>query len=135
MLAGLAALGALATNIMLPAFPAMARDLSVGQSALAWTFSAFFVTFALGQLIVGPVTDATGHTRPVFIGLALFAVGSAIGAIADTLRSLRPNIPRSPVAKCRLPFSTCRAASSPSSARARTRLRAAWLSRVTSSLM
>lgn len=88
MLAGFAALGALATNIMLPAFPAMARDLSVGQPALAWTLSAFFVTFAFGQLVVGPVTDAIGRSRPVFIGLALFVLGSAIGAIAATLTAV-----------------------------------------------
>jgi DHA1 family bicyclomycin/chloramphenicol resistance-like MFS transporter len=85
MLAGFAALGALATTIMLPAFPAMAHDLSVGQPALAWTLSAFFVNFAVGQLIVGPLTDAIGRSRPVFIALALFALAA---------QSVLPLIPR-----------------------------------------
>ena len=41
LLASLAALGALATNIMLPAFPAMARDLGVAPGDLAWILSSF----------------------------------------------------------------------------------------------
>ncbi|KQN26964.1 multidrug transporter CflA [Sphingomonas sp. Leaf33] len=88
LLSGLAALGALATNILLPAFPAMARDMGVGQPALAWTLSAFFATFAVGQLVVGPVTDAIGRARPVLVGLALFAIGSAVGATADSFAIL-----------------------------------------------
>lgn len=85
LLAGLAALGALATNIMLPAFPAIAGDLNVSPQALAWTLSAFFITFALGQLVVGPVTDAVGRSRPAFVGLGLFALGSLVCALAPSL--------------------------------------------------
>lgn len=40
LLASLAALGALATNIMLPAFPDMARDLGVASGDLAWLLSS-----------------------------------------------------------------------------------------------
>ncbi|MFC7380507.1 multidrug effflux MFS transporter [Brevundimonas sp. GCM10030266] len=85
LLAGLAALGALATNIMLPAFPDMAKALDVGPRDLAWTLSSFFIAFALGQLIVGPVTDAIGRSTPVLVGLGVFAVGSLVCALAPTL--------------------------------------------------
>lgn len=54
LLAGLAALGALATNIMLPAFPEMVKTFGVGPRDLAWALSSFFIAFALGQLVVGP---------------------------------------------------------------------------------
>jgi DHA1 family bicyclomycin/chloramphenicol resistance-like MFS transporter len=54
LLAGLAALGALATNIMLPAFPEMVETFGVGPRDLAWALSSFFIAFALGQLVVGP---------------------------------------------------------------------------------
>ncbi|HCF7311762.1 TPA: hypothetical protein NIJ62_002606, partial [Pseudomonas aeruginosa] len=53
LLAALAAMGALATNIILPAFPSMARDLGASISLLSGTLSSFFLVFGLGQLVVG----------------------------------------------------------------------------------
>jgi DHA1 family bicyclomycin/chloramphenicol resistance-like MFS transporter len=85
LLASLAALGALATNIMLPAFPAMARELGVTPRDLAWTLSSFFVVFAVGQLFVGPLSDAMGRKRFVIGGLVVFVVGSIVCAIAVSL--------------------------------------------------
>ena len=85
LLAGLAALGALATNIMLPAFPAMAHDLGVAPKILSWTLSVFFIIFAFGQLVVGPLSDAIGRAPLVVGGLALFVVGSLICAFAPSL--------------------------------------------------
>ncbi len=54
LLAGLAALGSLATNIILPAFPAMGADLGTSVKGLSATLGSFFVAFATGQLFVGP---------------------------------------------------------------------------------
>lgn len=85
LLAGLAALGALATNIMLPAFPAMALELGVLPHELAWTLSGFFIVFAVGQLFVGPLADRWGRAPFVFGGLALFVAGSIICAAAPSL--------------------------------------------------
>jgi MFS family permease len=57
LLAGLAALGSLATNIILPAFPAMGADLGTSVKDLSATLGTFFVAFAVGQLVVGPLSD------------------------------------------------------------------------------
>jgi DHA1 family bicyclomycin/chloramphenicol resistance-like MFS transporter len=70
LLASLAALGALATNIMLPAFPQMARELGVAPQQPAWTLSSFFVVFAIGQLFVGPLSDARGRAPFIIGGIA-----------------------------------------------------------------
>jgi MFS transporter, DHA1 family, multidrug resistance protein len=48
LLAGLAALGALATNIILPAFPRIGVGLGVSSQELGLTLSSFFVAFAVG---------------------------------------------------------------------------------------
>ena len=85
LLASLAALGILATNIMLPAFPAIARDLGVDARDLAWTLSSFFVVFAIGQLFVGPAADAVGRAPFVYGGLAVFVAGSIVCALAPSL--------------------------------------------------
>jgi MFS transporter, DHA1 family, multidrug resistance protein len=88
LLAGLAALGALATNIILPAFPDMAIDLGTSVIDLSATLSSFFVAFAVGQLFVGPLSDRFGRRWLVLSGLAAFVMGSAICAFASTLPQL-----------------------------------------------
>ena len=85
LLAGLAALGSLATNIILPAFPAMGADLGVTERDLALTLSSFFIAFAVGQLFVGPLSDRFGRKWLVLGGLATFIIGSAVCAMAPSL--------------------------------------------------
>ena len=85
LLASLAALGVLATNIMLPAFPAMAHDLNVTPRDLAWTLSSFFIVFAVGQLFIGPLADAWGRAPFVIGGLLVFVVGGVVCALAPSL--------------------------------------------------
>jgi len=85
LMAGLAALGSLSTNIILPAFPAISKDLSVPTRDLGVVLSSFFVAFALGQLIVGPLSDRYGRRPLVLGGLVLFLLGSVLCAFAPDL--------------------------------------------------
>ncbi len=88
LLAGLAALGALATNIILPAFPDIGTALNTSVKDLSATLGIFFVSFAVGQLFVGPLSDRFGRQRLVLCGLAVFVAGSAVCATATTLSQL-----------------------------------------------
>lgn len=88
LLAGLAALGSLATNIILPAFPGMAVALDTSVVALSATFSSFFVAFAVGQLFVGPLSDRFGRRWLVLSGLVVFVLGCAVCALSNTLPEL-----------------------------------------------
>jgi DHA1 family bicyclomycin/chloramphenicol resistance-like MFS transporter len=85
LLAGLAALGSLATNIILPAFPHIGADLGVNERDLALTLSSFFIAFAVGQLFVGPLSDRFGRKGLVLGGIVLFGLGSALCAFAPNL--------------------------------------------------
>ena len=85
LLAGLSALGALATNIILPAFPQIGASLGASSQELGLTLSSFFVAFAFGQLVVGPLSDLFGRKWLVLGGLAVFTAGSVLCAFADTL--------------------------------------------------
>lgn len=85
LLAGLAALGSLATNIILPAFPAMGADLGISSAQLGLLLSSFFIAFAVGQLAVGPLSDRFGRKPLVLGGLVVFAAGSVVCAMASNL--------------------------------------------------
>jgi DHA1 family bicyclomycin/chloramphenicol resistance-like MFS transporter len=88
LLAGLAALSSLATNIILPSFPSIGGALGVTSRELGVTLSSFFVAFALGQLIVGPLSDRIGRRPVVLGGLLIFIVGSAVAATASNIELL-----------------------------------------------
>lgn len=88
VLAGLAATGTLATNILLPSLPQMAASLNVGSAAVTSAITVFLAVFALGQLAVGPISDRYGRRWPVLIGFAVFFAGSVWCGLATDLPGL-----------------------------------------------
>ncbi|MDM3886051.1 multidrug effflux MFS transporter [Pseudomonas sp. BCRC 81390] len=85
LLAGLSAISVLSTNIILPAFPEIGRHLGVSSRELGLTLSSFFITFALAQLVVGPLADRFGRKRLVLGGLLLFVAGTLVAGLANSL--------------------------------------------------
>ena len=88
VLAGLAATGTLATNILLPSLPQMAASLNVTSAAVTSAITIFLAVFAVGQLAVGPISDRYGRRWPVLIGFGVFFAGSVWCALAADLTSL-----------------------------------------------
>jgi len=88
VLAGLAATGTLATNILLPSLPQMAASLNVTSAAVTSAITIFLAVFAVGQLAVGPISDRYGRRWPVLVGFAVFFAGSVWCALAADLTSL-----------------------------------------------
>ena len=79
----LAAFVGTATNIAIPVleeeFP------TVGLTHIAWVISAFAVTQVTFMLLGGRLADRIGRRRIFVIGMAIFAVGAALSAIAPTI--------------------------------------------------
>jgi DHA1 family bicyclomycin/chloramphenicol resistance-like MFS transporter len=60
----------------------MAGDLHAADTTVQLTLSAFIAGLALGQLVLGPLSDALGRRRPLLVGLALYVVGSVLCAVS-----------------------------------------------------
>ncbi|RSM44034.1 MFS transporter [Amycolatopsis balhimycina DSM 5908] len=82
VLGGLTAFGPLSIDMYLPALPRMAQDLHAADATVQLTLSAFIVGLALGQLVLGPLSDSLGRRRPLLAGLALYVVGSVLCAVS-----------------------------------------------------
>nr|WP_046471177.1 multidrug effflux MFS transporter [Allosalinactinospora lopnorensis] len=72
----LSATSSLATDLYLPAFPEIAADLNAAESQIQLTLTAVMVGLALGQLVLGPLSDQWGRRRPLLIGMAVFTATS-----------------------------------------------------------
>lgn len=88
LLAGLSAISTLSTNIILPAFPDIGEQLGVSARELGLTLSSFFITFALAQLVVGPLADSYGRKKLILVGLTIFIVGTVVGGLAGSFETL-----------------------------------------------
>jgi DHA1 family bicyclomycin/chloramphenicol resistance-like MFS transporter len=88
VLAALAATGTLATNILLPSLPEMAASLKVSTAAVTSAITVFLAVFAIGQLVVGPVSDRYGRRWPVLAGFVVFLAGSIWCGLANDLPGL-----------------------------------------------
>jgi DHA1 family bicyclomycin/chloramphenicol resistance-like MFS transporter len=88
VLATLAAIGTLATNILLPSLPQMASSLHVSTAEVTAAITVFLAVFAVGQLAVGPVSDRYGRRIPVLTGFVVFIAGSIWCGLATDLPNL-----------------------------------------------
>ncbi|HCX85940.1 MAG TPA: Bcr/CflA family drug resistance efflux transporter [Micrococcales bacterium] len=84
-LALLSAVAPFATDLYLPAFPAMATDLGTDATAIQLTLTAFLVGMAAGQLIFGPLSDRLGRRVPLVVGAVVFVLSSLVVAFAPTI--------------------------------------------------
>src|SRR3954462_2150595 len=79
------ALGPLTIDMYLPALPKIADDLSVSSSVVQLTLTGTLAGLALGQLIVGPLSDSLGRRRPLMAGIVLHIAASLLCVLAPNL--------------------------------------------------
>ena len=84
----LSAIGPFAIDMYLPALPSIGQDLGADTGAVQLSLLAFFISFALAQLVYGPLSDMWGRKAPLYLGIGLFLVASVGCAIADDIETL-----------------------------------------------
>ncbi|MFF3037301.1 multidrug effflux MFS transporter [Arthrobacter citreus] len=85
MLGALAALPAVTTDMYLPALPEVASDLATTTTAAQFTLSGTLLGTAVGQLVIGPLSDRFGRRLPLLIGISMHVVTSLLCAIAPNI--------------------------------------------------
>lgn len=84
----LAFLGPLNIDMYLPSFPGITRDLETSATLVQMSLTACLLGLALGQLIIGPISDAKGRRKPLLISTFLFALASILCALAPNITVL-----------------------------------------------
>jgi MFS transporter, DHA1 family, multidrug resistance protein len=88
LLASVTALGPIATNLYLPALPAVREYFGASVAEVQATFSVSLVLFAFGILTWGPVSDRFGRRAAILGGLAIMVGGAIACLVAPTLHWL-----------------------------------------------
>ncbi|QBG54959.1 Bcr/CflA family drug resistance efflux transporter [Bacillus amyloliquefaciens] len=88
LLGMLAILGPLNIDMYLPSFPEIAEDLSARASLVQLSLTACLIGLTIGQVVVGPLSDAQGRRRPLLLCIFLFALFSLFCALAPNITTL-----------------------------------------------
>jgi DHA1 family bicyclomycin/chloramphenicol resistance-like MFS transporter len=88
MLGSLVALGPLTIDMYLPALPAIVDDLGTTSAQVQLTLTGTLAGLALGQLLVGPLSDTFGRRRPLLVGVGVHVLASLLCLVAPTVEVL-----------------------------------------------
>ncbi|MEU2878354.1 multidrug effflux MFS transporter, partial [Streptomyces sp. NPDC007070] len=88
ILGGLTATPPLAMDMYLPSLPEVTRSLHAPAATVQLTLTACLAGMALGQLVVGPMSDRWGRRRPLLAGLAVYVLATALCALAPNVETL-----------------------------------------------
>lgn len=83
VLGAFVAFGPLSIDMYLPALPELTADLHASTSAVQLTLTGCLLGLAVGQLVVGPISDVRGRLAPLKVGLGLYVLAS-IGCALST---------------------------------------------------
>ncbi|GGX66797.1 multidrug effflux MFS transporter [Streptomyces fructofermentans] len=88
VLGGLTAVPPLSMDMYLPALPDVTDALHASAATVQLTLTACLAGMALGQLVVGPMSDRWGRRRPLIAGLLVYVAATAVCALAPTVELL-----------------------------------------------
>ncbi len=72
----------------LPSLPRISRDLHASASAVQLSIAGCLIGIALGQILIGPISDRAGRRRPLLMGIGLFVLSSLACAAVPNVYAL-----------------------------------------------
>ncbi|OED62210.1 hypothetical protein A165_22655 [Vibrio tasmaniensis ZS-17] len=78
----------LTIDLYLPALPQMVEVFNTDQSMVNLTLSSYFVTYAVGLLFWGPLSEKFGRKPILLIGIASYMVASILCAMTNSIEQL-----------------------------------------------
>lgn len=78
----------LSSSLYLPSLIDIGKSLQLSDTLLSLTLTIFFVVFAISTLFAGPCADYFGRRKVIIFGLFIFAAGSLLCAVADSIHFL-----------------------------------------------
>jgi DHA1 family bicyclomycin/chloramphenicol resistance-like MFS transporter len=84
----MAALGSMSVDMYLPSLPTVAADLGTSPAAAQFTISGVLIGAALGQLLMGPLSDRFGRRGPALVGISLHIVASLLCMVVPSIGAL-----------------------------------------------
>ncbi|MFB9377251.1 multidrug effflux MFS transporter [Kineococcus gynurae] len=88
LLGAMATLGPISVDLYLPSLPQVASDLGTTPAAAQLTITGVLIGSAVGQLVVGPMSDRFGRRRPALVCLGFFVLISVACVLAPTIEAL-----------------------------------------------
>src|SRR5215469_5233357 len=88
LLGALTAFAPLSIDMYLPALPTLQRYFQTTEGEVQLTLASFFLGFALGQSLYGPVADRFGRKPPIYVGMLVYVLSSAACAFAASVHAL-----------------------------------------------
>lgn len=88
LMAFLTAIGPIAIDMYLPAFPSMAESLDTSPGHIERTLAGYLFGLAIAQLFYGPISDRFGRRIPLFAGLVIFLITSVGCALSTDIEHL-----------------------------------------------
>ncbi|TCZ78758.1 Bcr/CflA family efflux MFS transporter [Paenibacillus albiflavus] len=87
-LGSMTAIGPLSLDMYLPALPILSSDLNASTSLTQFSLTACLLGLALGQLIMGALSDSRGRRVPLIASLSVYALASVLCAIVPSIWGL-----------------------------------------------
>jgi DHA1 family bicyclomycin/chloramphenicol resistance-like MFS transporter len=84
----LSAIGPFSIDMYLPGFEDIAHSLGTSTATVALSLSSYFIGIAAGQLLYGPLMDRYGRKKPLYCGLGLYIIATAICMQARDINTL-----------------------------------------------
>jgi MFS transporter, DHA1 family, multidrug resistance protein len=84
----LSALGPLTIDMYLPSLPTITGELHASAAAVQLTLTGTLAGLGIGQLLVGPLSDAVGRRAPLLIGIGVHVLASVFCVVAPNLAVL-----------------------------------------------